>query len=54
MEMHLGVLREAQVSCKGPEKEGVKRSELWVGWLAVPVIPKVGREGRSHGGLLFA
>ena len=52
-EMHLRVLREAQVSCRGPEKEDLMRSELWVGWLAVPVIPKVGGEGRSRCGLLF-
>ncbi|KAM6381723.1 LOW QUALITY PROTEIN: MORC family CW-type zinc finger protein 4-like [Pluvialis apricaria] len=51
-EMHLWVLREPQVSCRGPEEEDGKRSELWVGWLAVPVIPKARGEGRSHPGLL--
>lgn len=52
-EMHLRVLREAQVSCRGPEEEDGKRSELWVGWLAVLLIPKARGEGRSHPELLF-
>lgn len=52
-EMHLEALKEAQVSCRGPEKDDVKRSEQWAGCLAVPIIPNVGGEGRSNHGLPF-
>lgn len=46
-EMHFGVLREAQVSCRGSEREAVKRSGSRVGWLAVTVIPKAGGTGQE-------
>lgn len=54
-EMHFSVLGEAQVSCRGPERDAVKRPGLRIGWLILAVIPMAlgrGQEALRALGLL--